>query len=95
MIRHFILHVVNVNIGKFAMIEIHVLILSMISGGLSAVIIMAITKFYWTKTIKKYTTAGSLLEQHIAINEIEDDIVTLRLQVIALQAYMNQDNYDK
>lgn len=72
--------------------ELHVLMLSIIGGSVSAAVIMSVTKFYWTKTIKKYKTAGSLLEQHIAINEIQDDIVTIRLQVIALQAYMNQDN---
>lgn len=72
------------------MSELNLLLWSGWCGVLGSLAVLAITQIYWKLTIKQYTTSSSLLEQHIAIKELQDDVVTLRLQVIALQAHINE-----
>lgn len=72
------------------MSELYILIWSAIGGSITTMAIIAITQLYWQQSIKQYDISDSLLEQHIAIKELEDDVITLRMQVIALQAHINE-----
>lgn len=64
--------------------EINVLLLGVCGGFISALGALAITQFYWKKSIRNRANDGMYELSSVTVQRINDDIATLRMQVAAL-----------
>jgi hypothetical protein len=65
--------------------EIDVLLLGVCGGFISALGALALTQFYWKKSIRNRANDGMYELSSVTVRRLNDEIANLRMKVVALE----------
>lgn len=83
----------NVNLGRFAMVsDVEIFLIGIAGGILGSGLVILTTLFHFQQTVKQHVKIKVKLKEMIDVKRLQDDVNTLRIQVVALQSQFGGEN---